>query len=508
MIGNWWKWFLTAVIIGCVVNHYLTSPKEEETTSPSVAIKEGSSSLSEVEISQTAEEKEKQESSSIPEVETAEGNRLTEVTEEEKQKCKQLIADRAIGWDSRKDEPSKKFLEFIENEFVPEQYDGSNACKYLDFYYALMGDNLTSMKEFAPATLDPAYRDRYYNSYIRKRNLAIHQWFHSRYGLPRNPRRFIYRALDARNDFRVTQWLQSTLNFTKQEVLSEEGSLLDFMLVSFVPPVAMNLWLFEILNITLADILTVLDRSYSRSLSRPYSLMETELSFLEALADRYHVNFTESPYTEEWQKVSIQYNNLHKQGVENFLNYRFKPFNCSKECCTRIMEMVPGVYHGDTEETRTRTKNCQHLRFHEAVTNLNYDLSSRILATAPATLDESDKQYYSLELYKHHDLSYLDWFLEKYEYRMERSVSRFIESWSWCQKRKQILAWEMATFNYTHEELLKDAEFVYCYSTKPEIRELLEPFLVIPEAQYAPFVKKPEDLHWTIRYASCGSSCS
>src|SRR5579875_3392860 len=147
MVGNWWRPFLVVAIVGCMINYYLTSPKEEETITPS------SSSLSESEVSQTTEEKAKQESSSLPQPEVSQKveekakqessslpepdvSQTTEEAEKAKQDCRKLIADIGIDWDSRKYEPTKQFLEFIENEFVPEHYDGSNGCKYLDFYYA------------------------------------------------------------------------------------------------------------------------------------------------------------------------------------------------------------------------------------------------------------------------------------------------------------------------------------------------------------------------------------
>lgn len=378
----------------------------------------------------------------------------------------------------------------IEN-IVTDYYLMTNGCGYLAFYDALRAHaNLSVLQQVAPPSLEGKqrgisfyehwYKDQYYFQFISKRSLADHKWYHAKYGISRYVNAFISQAFDALSDIDVLEWLQETFHFTKEEVLADEG--LDTYGVG-VTPVLISSWIFGALNITLDDLDPFLDKFYP--------------SMLEVIANYYHLNLTESPYRERLQ-FRIDPGYFYEQKFADFLNLRFKFFNCSRECCWRILtDNQQSSYYGWAdnrywlEHIRSITRDCRYLRFYDA---LGYKTMRPIKAFAPVSFDrEEDVGLYALEIYREQKAEVLEWFLEKYNYQLERSVDRFTRClMSGCQwdNRRGMLQWEMKTFNYTQDELLDNDGFVFCYSGNAYLREKLSPLFNISEEAYRPRVKK------------------
>ena len=216
-------------------------------------------------------------------------------------------------------------------------YDESNGCKYLDFQEALLRKrNLTVLQELAPPSLVPLYRDRYYRYYIEGRDLEIYKWFHSKYEILRYVAPFLSEAFYAQTDLETLEWLHDILNFTKEEILSYK--YLPFC-DDLPASITVSTWPLSTYGMTLDEILTYLNNETS------YCRYESSIAYLEAFSDYYHLNLTDTSHTS--LQLCGDVPDYHQSLHEDFLNFRFKPFNCSKECCLRLIEHSQQRLHLD-----------------------------------------------------------------------------------------------------------------------------------------------------------------
>lgn len=350
-----------------------------------------------------------------------------------------------IGWNTRRCDMQLLYRDVVLALPLPQGagnlYDGSNDCQYLAFFEALQWRcNSSALQRVAPSGLIPEYRNRYYR-YIAERQLEDQKWFHEKYTTPRDIDHFLSKAFDAGADLATIEWLQSIHRFTKQEVLSQ---LYSFFRDHSAAAITVSTWPLSAFHITFDELL--------RSIANK-SVHDISISYLEAFSDYYHINLTESPWR---QLLPDSLSQLH----QDFLDFRFK--QCSSECCLRLVQHSHAnlqFYWANNDAIVTRTRNCRYLRFDEALT---HGISRKIIPTSPERFESQEElQYYATRIYFDSSVEILRWFLEKYQWCLEKSLDRFASCFNKCadEGMREKLEWEMDVYRYTKEEFLEHDHF-------------------------------------------------